>query len=411
MTKRYINSKGDSVEVSDAHLDCAIKIKIELQKSSPSQRCSWARHKKMMIAEGFDDSDKNESYRQMIKLEQSSRGLLPSAKKYAEMTSKATLESIKASIGEIEEAKLSARQEFLALNRLKRELHKDVTFIDIFKDAFSDIELSVPKFNPVATDKIEKKKMLVSIADLHYGAKVDIEGFYYDTEVAERLVMEYADKCIQLAYDENVDEIYVVNMGDAIESAYMRHSQAFGVEKVLSNQIAGASKIIIKFLLKLSEYAKVKYAGINGNHDRMSTKNDTIYSDGAVNIINSSIKTFVDVSGSNIEYVESDPYHHIVKTNGRNFLFVHGDITPIKKQGVLAELSELYETPFDAILAGHIHHFTMREVGMNKYVVTFGSFKGSDEYSLKTIGSKSSRSQGAIIIDEDGEFEIKKINI
>ncbi len=54
---------------------------------------------------------------------------------------------------------------------------------------------------------------------------------------------------------------------------------------------------------------------------------------------------------------------------------------------------------------------TMREVGEDRYIITFGSIKGSDEYSLKTLGVTSSRSQGLILVDEDGEFEIKKIKL
>ena len=411
MTKGYTNNSGEYVELSKSHLETAVKIKIELQKASPSRRCSWAKHKKMMESEGFYDSENSENCRTAIKFAQKDVGLLPEVAKYAEMVSVGVLDSIREEIGEIQIAKLDARADFLNLSRLKRNLHEDITILEEIKVALKDKDFTAVPYTPAFIEKIEKSKIIVGLSDFHYGALVDVEGYKYNAEIAEELLMKYSDNIIELIELENAEEVYVVGMGDMIEQAYMRHSQAFGIEGTLSEQITKASELLIKFLQRISQFAKVKYAGINGNHDRMSSKNDTIYSDGAVNIINATVKVFTEYSNSNVEYVDSDPYHHIVSLNGRNFLFVHGDITPIKKSSVLAEQSDLYGIQFDALLAGHIHHFTMKEVGFDRYVATFGSIKGSDEYSLKTIGSSSSRSQGIIVIKEDGEFDIRKIKL
>lgn len=409
--RSYTNSKGDLVTVSEEHLDKAVKIKLELQKASPSARCSWYKHKKMMEIEGFMDSDTSENYRQLVKTYQRDIGLLPKVADYAQMVSEKTLESIKCEIGEINNAKLTARQDFLKLNRLKRELNKDIILVEELGYRFKELDIERVNFSPVAVDGLPKKTMIVGISDLHYGAIVDVEGYTYNAEIAEELMTKYANKIVQVAESENVDVVHVVGMGDMVESAYMRHSQAYNVDMTFSEQITGASGLLIRFLTILSQYANVTYAGINGNHDRMSTKNDTIFSDGAVGIINSYIKLFSELDKSRITYIETEPYHHIKTVNGKNFLFVHGDITPIKKSSVLAEQSLLFGVEFDAVLAGHIHHFTMREVGFDKYVATFGSIKGSDEYSLKTIGSSSSRSQGIILVDESGDYEIRKIKL
>ena len=411
MSRSYKDDNGDVIILSEKHIDVAIDIKMELQKSSPSSRCSWAKHKKMMEIEGFYDSDKNEGYRQLIKYEQSKRGLLPEVEKYAEMVSDNKLESIRAEIGEINEAKLSARLDFLKLNKLKRELNKDVMLIDELRKNMSCIEIDSKPFKPIYVDRISKKDIVVALTDIHFGAEVDIEGYVYSPEIAKEVLDDYANKIISEAEIHNTETIHIVGLGDMVESTYMRHSQPYGVSMTFSEQISGVSELLINFIEKLSEYAKVTYAGINGNHDRMSSKNDTIFSDGAVNIINSHIKLYATMRSDRFKYIETEPYHHIKQINGKNFIFVHGDTTPIKKQSILQELSTLYNCQFDAVFAGHIHHFTMREVGYDKFVVTFGSIKGSDEYSLKQIGSASSRSQGIIIVDEDGEFEIKKIKL
>ena len=131
-----------------------------------------------------------------------------------------------------------------------------------------------------------------------------------------------------------------------------------------------------------------------------------------VTISNKIVETFVKYSeNKRIEYIDAEPYHHIKTINGRNILFVHGDRTPLKKSTILSELSTLYNINFDLVVGGHIHHFTMNEVNDDKYIVTFGSIKGSDEYTLKTLNTSASRSQGIILIDSDGEFEIKKVKL
>ena len=105
---KYSDKRGNVVEVSQEHINTAIKIKIELQKSSPSQKCSWSQHKKMMEIEGFTDSDTNENYRQMIKKAQKKSGELPELKKYVEMVTENKLKSIREEIGEIRDSKIQA---------------------------------------------------------------------------------------------------------------------------------------------------------------------------------------------------------------------------------------------------------------------------------------------------------------
>ena len=85
--RSFTNLDGELIELSDEHLDVAIKLKEELQKASPSRRTSWAQHKKMMEAEGFYESENSELYRCAIKAEQKSRGTFPEAAKLAEFVS------------------------------------------------------------------------------------------------------------------------------------------------------------------------------------------------------------------------------------------------------------------------------------------------------------------------------------
>lgn len=410
----YTNKDNEFIEVSDSHIETAIEIKLQLQKASPSFRCSWAKHKKMMEKEGYYDSENSENYRQFVKQEQGKRGKLPSVATHADMVADSKLQSIKDEIGEISVRKREAQNNFRELNKLKRELTDDVLFVEAIHDAVKgkDFGLKVEHVPTFDKDK-PKKKMIAGLSDIHYGALVDVEGRYYDTKVAEKYIVKYTEEIERLAIKENVEEIYLMNLGDIIEHISMRAQNFFGTDKVLAEQVTEVSDLIIEMLKKLSVSFKVKYSGINGNHDRSSgRKQDEIYKDGMASISNKIVETYVKYGNNeNVEFIEAEPYHHIITLGSRNFLFVHGDKHNLKKDTVLAEQSGIYGIDFDAIIGGHIHHFTTREVAEDKYIVTFGSIKGTDEFSLKTIGATASRSQGVVLVDENDEFEIKQVKL
>lgn len=411
---KYSDKRGNVVEVSQEHIDTAIKIKIELQKSSPSNKCSWSQHKRMMETEGFTDSDTNENYRQMVKKAQKKMGTLPELKKYVELVTENKLQSIREEIGEIRDSKIQAQQDFSRLNRLKKELSNDVALIERIEVALMNVDfssLSNIVHNPVYNSDSENKYMIACLSDLHFGAIVDIEGREYNISIAKELVMNYADKILKIAKENNVENVHVVNLGDSVEGLYLRTQNLYSAEKTFSEQVVDVSELIINFLTKLSTGLKVSYSGISGNHDRISSRDDNIYSDSAVIMSNKIIETFIKYSKVDINFIQTEPYHHIFTKNGKNFLFVHGDKVSVKKNSVLAEQSILYGIQFDAVIAGHVHHFNVSEVGEDKYTATFGSVKGSDEYTLKTLNTSASRSQGIILIDSDGEFEIKKVKL
>ena len=411
--RSFTNLDGELIELSDEHLDIAIELKQELKKASPSGRISWAQHKRMMESEGFYESESSENYRCAIKAEQKSRGVLPSIQKHVELISDNKLQSLKDEIGNIRENKLEAQQEFLKLNRMKRNLSKDIVLIESLERALSEKDFGkTSEFKPKLRKSDGKSYMIACISDLHYGAKVEVDGQYYDTELARYYLLEYGYRIIEMAEHNNVEEVHVMNLGDLIEGDSMRASNTYSAEKTFAEQIADSSELIIEFLKLLSGHVKVRYSGIAGNHDRIhKAKDDTIFGSHAVHVSNKIIETYAKYSGDGIVYEQANDYDHIISANNKSFLFVHGDMTAVGRKTILAEQSMVYGINFDALIAGHIHHFTMREVGDDKFVATFGSIKGSDEYSLKQLGTSSSRSQGVIIIEEDGDFEIKKVKL
>lgn len=411
MSRTYINKKGDKIEVSDEHLDVALEVMEELQKLSPSRRVSWPKHKKMMAEEGFEDSDSNENYRCMIKQERKARGELPKAESMAEMITDSKLESIKSAIGDIKTAQLESREDFNRLNRVKREVTRDVLLVEAVKNTMKDIKFESVDYTPEYDDDQEIKKMLVGFSDLHYGYVGKNALNEYSPEIAEDVVEEYAEKIINIGRKNNVDEVLVANIGDIVEGM-LRNQSMFDTQKTLMTQAVEATNIVIRFLVKLSKLFKVSYCGIAGNHDRIDkNKKENLSGETVMFVSNAMVKQFAELSENKIEYIDlMDEYMGVLNFGMNNILLIHGDRNNIKSPNILSQMSSMLDTNLDIVIGGHYHRFSVEEVGNGKEVAIFGSFKGIDDYSIK-IGKTSSRSQGVILFDSVGNYEIRQVKL
>jgi hypothetical protein len=416
--RSYTNKKGETVTVSEDHLRTAVEIKQLLQKSSPSNRCSWAKHKQMMIKEGFEDSENSESYRQMIKVYQKSIGELPSAETYADKVVSSKLESYKELVGEIAWEKRENQKYLRQINKGKREIIDGGLFIEEVSNAvrnvLSDIkwqEILEHTFSPIKDHS--NTRMVLCLTDWHIGAIVDVEDNQYNYAIAKRRIHDAVDQAIQIATERKVYRIDVVYMGDILEHAYMRDSQAYHAEFPVSKQMALGGRLMIEVLYKLSRKFFVTYRGFAGNHDRFNKdKNGNIDGDTGMVVVNEMVQLFIEQSNiENLMFAECHNYNaKLVNVNGRNFKFVHGDLEKKADTGKLADHSSNDKIIYDAIVYGHFHHFMVLEVGVDRLEVRVGSTKGSDDYSEK-LGVGSAPSQAIILVDEDGEMEVKRLRL
>ena len=155
--RKYENKKGEIVKLSDEHIETSIRIKIELQNASPSQRCSWKKHKKLMENEGFYDSENSEEYRQIIKSEQKKRDLLPSAKKYVDFVTDKKLKSLKSVIGENYMSQRQLARERQLLNKMKRDVTDNLVLHEEIVKAISNISIDVPNIKPLPISEISQQ--------------------------------------------------------------------------------------------------------------------------------------------------------------------------------------------------------------------------------------------------------------
>lgn len=411
--RSYTNQQGDVITVSEEHLNTSIRVKKELQKASPSRKCAWRMHKLLMEKEGFYDSDSNESYRCLIKDYQKSIGELPEVAKHADMVADSKLESIKELVGEIRYEKRDNQHVLRQINKGTNQLIDFSLVLEEIGNAFRNFDFSQYNLQPYEPVEEKDSKMIIALSDMHIGALVDTDINKYNFEVAVDRLSQYASKIITEARRRGVNELYIVNLGDVVEHSTMRYGQGFSTEFAFSEQITRASDLIIKFITMLAN-AKliVTYAGIAGNHDRITDKDKNIDGDHAVKAINHAIEIFVKYyKQDNVKYVQAKDYKHSLQLNGVNVLALHGDLDGKNDLHLLSKHSNIDGVNYDLAIMGHYHTVDITEVGLGKYISVSGSIKGADDYSLNKIRKVSAPSQSYYVIHKDGSYEINWVTL
>jgi UDP-2,3-diacylglucosamine pyrophosphatase LpxH len=82
----------------------------------------------------------------------------------------------------------------------------------------------------------------------------------------------------------------------------------------------------------------------------------------------------------------------------------------LKDENLIARHCGLDGKEYRLVICGHFHHHRIIEQGIDKFFVIFGSLKGADDYGHKAK-KVSSTSQGVVIIDGDGEIDVRRIKL
>jgi metallophosphoesterase superfamily enzyme len=406
----YTNAKNEVVSVTEEHLLKAVELKIQLQELSPSRRVNWSKHKKMMLEEGFENSDSNESYRCLVKYYQKKIGKLTKYRKESDVHTSTDLDTVQKEIGELYQQKEETHQKILELNRLKRELSKFGIVTEQIRDAFLDyFHVEIPKF--MYQPKLAKsgKVAILTISDFHIGATVkNVAGNNYNYKIAKKRVDDIIRQTIDYCSTFEITDLRIVCLGDICEQLFMRNvNQAFECEFNFSEQIVKATELLIHLYTSLAQYFNVEVAGISGNHDRMNgQKADNILEDTVMNVVNYIIQLFISLSKiPRLTYNCTDESHlsYLLEINNSPILFVHGDNDTKKDKNKLQRYSQVYKKPLKAVIMGHYHHYEVIERDYGQMEVFVGSLMGRNTYNKK-LKTNTDASQCLLIVDEKGDI-------
>lgn len=417
--RNYTNSQGEVVGVNREHLDIAVRLKIELQKTSPSNRCDWKKHKKLMAQEGFDDSDVSESYRCLVKNWQAESGLFNSVSRDVDMGGNSKLASLNNLIGDLYSEKRDNQLALQEMNKFKRDFHLSKVIAEEVIEEMKDFRVYLPNWyrsSSRTVSEISSNKAIVVLTDLHVGALIDnIYGNKFNYEIAENRMVLYAEKVISHCKNFNIQEVMVKGLGDFVEHTNMRYKQNDQTEFKLAKQIVKATQLVWAFLLKLAhEGLLVSYEGIAGNHDRLQGDKNIAFDDDNANvIINSYVSMLIEKSGlNNLLYIETDDgaTEINVEVNGRKVKLVHGHLDEGDKKDRLKSYISMQNEFFDCLVYGHLHNYDVKDSDHGRMTVGVGCLSGRNDYS-KHLKCATNASQLMLIVDEYGEMIPIKVDL
>lgn len=410
---RYLNAEGEIIEVTKEHLELAVKVKEELQKASPSNRCSWRKHKEMMRQAGFEDSDSNEAYRLMVKNYQ-----FEYEQRYAKFEADETIEvesqlakGLVKEVGELAYAKRLAQLERNGMNKERRENINLIKFVD---DVFKGLKEFNPTIVNVGNGEYEadySSKMLVMMSDWHIGLKADD----FNLEVAKKRARKYIKRIVDYAERYKVSDIQVAGIGDLLEGAYMRPQQAFTIEFDYSRQVIEATKFIYEFLESLSQStsARISYIGsVLGNHSRMYDKGKVIEGDSAENIIDEFVKQLLTIGNSDVQIDDKkvDDFSIVGTLGKENFKLVHGDlISKNQAKDLISKMSYQDKVFYKFIAFGHFHHSSIVEGNHGSLAIGTGCLPTSTTFS-RNLGYETIPSQ-TVVISSDLGLDVLRIEL
>lgn len=415
--RSYTNSDGMTVEVTTEHLDFAVEVKLELQETSPSRKCSWNKHKQIMKENGYSNSDKNESYRCLIKNYQKSIGRLHNLPKYADLVHTSKLDAIKSMVGDFRFEKQANQDILREVNKTIREMSRTAVMVDEFRNILLDeIDFSVPHYVYEPKAKNSKNKGILVITDWHIGVIVNnCVGNYYNYDIAVKRLQQLKKKVLDKCSTHNVSDLHIVGLGDWIEHLYMRKNQSQDCEFSLNMQIAKAKKLIFDLIVSIAEHnINVTFGSIAGNHDRgHGDKSQSFDDDNANVVIMEGIKDMLEIKKADrIELLDIKPHDTEInlELNGRTFKFVHGDKDRGGMKNRLKQHISMGDRFFDYLVHGHLHHYYFMEDDNGRGILGTGSLVGCNNYS-KEIGSSTDASQTFILVEEDGEVTPMRIGL
>lgn len=304
--------------------------------------------------------------------------------------------------------------EKLEYNRWLREEARDELFEEKVLDAIKNLEpLDIP--NKTTFHK-SHKEFILTIADLHYGKELKINGLFgeiineYSPEICESRLWELCNEVISLINKENIKCLRIYNLSDNIEGI-LRISQLMKLRYGIVDATIKVSELLSNWINELSKYTHIKYSMcMDGNHDEIRSlvgKKGTFVDDNMNKIVFKFIQERLK-DNPNVEVIEQNTEMIFDDVCGFNVLACHGDTKNMIK--AIRDYSAIYGVDINYLFGGHMHHSSQEDTGVNSEVILVPSIIGIDDYSMKL--RKTSNPAAKLFVFEEGlgktiEYTIK----
>lgn len=304
---------------------------------------------------------------------------------------------------EIQKAKVQMQTEKLEYSRWLREEARDELITEKICNVISSLpSLDIPQH---IYPTHGARAYALCFGDEHYGVEYELKGLFgdilnaYSPEIFEKRMWNLFDQTVEIIQKENIDILNVFSMGD-FSDGILRTSQLMKLRYGVVDGTIKYADFICNWLNELTKYVRVKYQSTNGNHTELrmiGQPKGTFTEDNMGKVVVEFIKTRLR-DNPNFTYIENPTGYIYEELADCPILGIHGEV---KNMGnAIKEFSSIYGVHIQYLLAGHLHHNKVEEVGINQEVINIGSIIGVDDYSL-SLRKTSNASAKLLIFEQD----------
>lgn len=304
---------------------------------------------------------------------------------------------------ELEKVKVQIQTEKLEYSRWLREEARDELITEKICNSISSLSpLDIPQHIPLAHNY---RAHALVFGDEHFGVDFELKGLFgdilnaYSPEIFEERMWDLFNQTIEVVQKENVDVLNIFSMGD-FSDGILRVSQLMKLRYGVVDGTIKYADFISNWLNEFTKYVRVNYQSTNGNHTELrmlGAPKGTFTEDNMGKVVSEFIKTRLK-DNPNFTYIENPTGYIYAELAGCPILGIHGEVKNMSN--AIREFSSIYGIQIQYLLAGHLHHNKVEEVGVNQEVINIGSIIGVDSYSL-SLRKTSNASAKLLVFEED----------
>lgn len=290
------------------------------------------------------------------------------------------------------------------LNRLINVIGRDKAIIEGIVHEIRNLpSITLPPLLPCADDN--EKAYVLAYADPHYGANFSLKGLHgeiineYNPDILERRMANLLSWIIKEIQKENISILNVYDLGDQIDGI-IRISQLQNLKYGIIESTIRYSEFLSNWLNELSKYVHVRFQMVEGNHSQLRMLNcekGTFEKENMTYIIKEFIKVRLE-NNCNFEIIDNETGFIFDNLVGYNIIGFHGETKNMKNK--LLNLSKNYKVSINYLLAGHVHHAEIKEIGIDSGVINVPSIMGTDPYALNKLDVASNPGATFLIFEE-----------
>lgn len=258
--------------------------------------------------------------------------------------------------------------------------------------------LPLPIFQPLNTgDETDiDKYYLVTLSDMHYGARFKSENNEYSPEIFKERLEYLYDYLVSFVNKHEVKKLWVAELGDSLQGLIHLTDLKINDTSVVK-AVVEFSRLIAEFLNELSTHVMIEYIHVpSANHSQLrplGTKASELADEDLEYVISHYIADLLKYNlRVDVKMADEGKQYVVIDIPGYDVYAMHGhQIKDINNS--LKNLSSLTGKNIDYLVLGHFHAGKEIPVaeGMSHdvEVLVCPSFIGSDPYADKLmVGSK-----------------------